>query len=544
MNYLLADSKFAQSTPVNILVRDVSCATASVEEKLQVERLVLSNTGTMQDPSLTWSGGSQTGLNGSVDTIIVNIEGEIQASFGNLGTFIVSRTNNTRAMLLNHDNTEGLIDAFGGLTLKVDGHILQTINAAGTYFCSAVNDSRYVFLGHDNTQGLMDCKYGDLHVRVDGKDAVTVTSAGTLFPSASNNARAVTVKHDNTQGVMDSGYGPLVLRAEGKSVVSIDTEGWHFQNQDTPADMVTITHDGTEAHLDSANGRLLLRVDESTAFSMGTAESFVAGRFGVGAICPYTDTRMAFMGTTPAVAGLSRGLFNRETLATTANGNLLFAQQNSPYIMLYHNGSVVQNLRLDGYFSMAYSCAEYTQLCVDRPYMLSSAGSCTTAYGVYINGPNHGGTNWALYIASGAAYIASGAWTPSDRRLKQDIQAVDTASALQTLERLSVKTFRYTPEHLKCTQLPDREYTGLIAQEVKQVMPELVEQKYMNFKYTEPKAAAMHIDGEECKEAEDKEEEICCKMEDCHLLQSQELVFTLIAAVQELSARVRALEAR
>lgn len=91
------------------------------------------------------------------------------------------------------------------------------------------------------------------------------------------------------------------------------------------------------------------------------------------------------------------------------------------------------------------------------------------AYGVW--GAASGapaGHNWAGYF-EGPAYCSAGVWTSSDRKLKNDINALSGALSIINQLRPSVYTFK-TNEY-KQMNLPEGLQYGLIADEVQQVVP-------------------------------------------------------------------------
>lgn len=65
---------------------------------------------------------------------------------------------------------------------------------------------------------------------------------------------------------------------------------------------------------------------------------------------------------------------------------------------------------------------------------------------------------------------------PSDARAKQNVQEVDTREQLRNVQQLRVVRYRYAPEFALHSGLGARsqEDTGVIAQEVQQILPEAV----------------------------------------------------------------------
>jgi hypothetical protein len=77
---------------------------------------------------------------------------------------------------------------------------------------------------------------------------------------------------------------------------------------------------------------------------------------------------------------------------------------------------------------------------------------------------------YRLYV-NGPAY-ATGGWQPSDLRLKADLRGID--DALGKVLRLNGVSFRWRTEEHPDRGLPGGRHYGLVAQEVEQVLPEVV----------------------------------------------------------------------
>lgn len=78
---------------------------------------------------------------------------------------------------------------------------------------------------------------------------------------------------------------------------------------------------------------------------------------------------------------------------------------------------------------------------------------------------------WAGYFA-GKVY-SSGGYTSSDRKLKENIE--DVGNAMQIIASLKPRTYKYRQDgNYKLMNLPQGQHYGLVAQEVEEVLPELV----------------------------------------------------------------------
>lgn len=98
----------------------------------------------------------------------------------------------------------------------------------------------------------------------------------------------------------------------------------------------------------------------------------------------------------------------------------------------------------------------------------AATGTTQTTLGVYGSAPNPG---WAGYF-NGRVYASGGFWWGSDRRIKRDIRPI--ANALDTINRLRPRTYFFDIEAEPRLSLPPERQYGLVAQDVANVLPELV----------------------------------------------------------------------
>lgn len=108
----------------------------------------------------------------------------------------------------------------------------------------------------------------------------------------------------------------------------------------------------------------------------------------------------------------------------------------------------------------------------------ATAFSGNNAIGVY-GSATGGNTNWGGYF-SGNVY-SSGTYQGSDRKLKNDIQPVH--NAIELINALKPTTYVYKTQEYAQMELPQGRQYGLIADEVKQVFPDLVKQAVQPAKY-------------------------------------------------------------
>jgi hypothetical protein len=100
----------------------------------------------------------------------------------------------------------------------------------------------------------------------------------------------------------------------------------------------------------------------------------------------------------------------------------------------------------------------------------------------------------SLYIgsdlnANGTIY-SNGTAVFSDRRVKENVQDVDPVESLNKILALRVKTYNYTSDFISGTNQSSIEKLGFIAQEVKEIIPQAVENR--NFETSELKIPDFH----------------------------------------------------
>jgi len=107
-------------------------------------------------------------------------------------------------------------------------------------------------------------------------------------------------------------------------------------------------------------------------------------------------------------------------------------------------------------------------------YGLSSYSSGTDGYrGVY--GREYSGNGYAVY-ASGDLYVSGTIYNPSDKRLKKNIAPIN--NALSIINQINPKTYdyRWDENKFKKAGLAKTKQMGFIAQELEQVLPNLIKE--------------------------------------------------------------------
>ncbi|NQT65476.1 MAG: tail fiber domain-containing protein [FCB group bacterium] len=99
------------------------------------------------------------------------------------------------------------------------------------------------------------------------------------------------------------------------------------------------------------------------------------------------------------------------------------------------------------------------------------SGGSGTNYAIY-GYAEYGATNYAGYFSGNLAYTGTLS-NPSDERFKENVQPFD--HALSKIMQMNVHTYNYIQmEEEKQLGLPEGEQIGLIAQELEEILPELV----------------------------------------------------------------------
>jgi hypothetical protein len=157
------------------------------------------------------------------------------------------------------------------------------------------------------------------------------------------------------------------------------------------------------------------------------------------------------------------------------------------------------------------------------------------------------GSTWAGYFL-GDVFTTQNYYSGSDRKLKQNI--TDFTSAMSMINKLQPKEYEYRQDgNFKLMHLPQGKHYGLIAQDVEQVLPNLVKETKFNTanegstarnikaQSTVAKGEVIDFKASNYK-AQSKAQSTVAKVEviDFKALNYTELIPVLIKAVQELSA--------
>ncbi|MBK9174787.1 MAG: tail fiber domain-containing protein [Flavobacteriales bacterium] len=123
---------------------------------------------------------------------------------------------------------------------------------------------------------------------------------------------------------------------------------------------------------------------------------------------------------------------------------------------------------------------------VSRNYgVYGSATGGTSNFSVFGAYPGAGANDWAGYFdhdvnINGDVYLYS-VYAMSDATLKTDVQ--DIAPSADVVQALQVHSYNFTEEAITNLALPEGQQVGLIAQELEQVLPGLVQEKSVPAEY-------------------------------------------------------------
>jgi hypothetical protein len=107
-------------------------------------------------------------------------------------------------------------------------------------------------------------------------------------------------------------------------------------------------------------------------------------------------------------------------------------------------------------------------------YVCTSGSPIPMGVNTGVYGNNCGNTSyWAAYF-EGPSYTTLGYWSPSDRHFKKDINKLENVTA--KIKNLYAYTFFYNTTDYKNKNFDENKHFGFIAQELKEIFPEMVKE--------------------------------------------------------------------
>lgn len=180
------------------------------------------------------------------------------------------------------------------------------------------------------------------------------------------------------------------------------------------------------------------------------------------------------------VTGAMGDVYAKEGTASTVHGvrGYVISQLNGTVTTAYGvrasasasgDGTIATSYGVHGYGANG-STASY------GVYGQAITGGSNGAFSIYGTSPGNGATDWSGYFA-GRVQIQGDLWHGttqiwSDAGLKTEVEELDNAD--ERLAALTPRTYRYTSVAQERMVLPGGEQLGFVAQEVEQVLPELV----------------------------------------------------------------------
>ncbi len=144
---------------------------------------------------------------------------------------------------------------------------------------------------------------------------------------------------------------------------------------------------------------------------------------------------------------------------------------------VYGHGRPAEAYGFGGYFIGGYKGVYGYVVAVSNSYYYGVSGRASggygTNYGVHGWADGTNSTNYAGYF-SGNVHVSGTFTNPSDERFKENVQPFN--NALSKIKLMNVHTYNYKKiAEEKQLVLPEGEQIGLIAQELEEILPELVE---------------------------------------------------------------------
>ncbi len=201
----------------------------------------------------------------------------------------------------------------------------------------------------------------------------------------------------------------------------------------------------------TANDGLLFRIDNTTAAGTERMRICANGRVGIGNSAPATKLHLSTVST-------NDGIRVNQTGTTAASLSLQGGGTGAKLWALFSTGS--GNAEGAGHLTFYDWTANAERM------RINSAGDVgiglTANPGVY-----------RLFVG-GNGYFSGGLFVGSDRRFKSDIKTLD--GALATVTRLRGVQYQYRQKEFVDRNFPAGKTDGFIAQELREVLPELVQE--------------------------------------------------------------------
>ena len=284
----------------------------------------------------------------------------------------------------------------------------------------------------------------------------------------------------------------------------------------------------------SSSYKLSVNSSNSGIYGSGSTNYGVYGQGGIYGVYGTGNSYGVYgTGVNYGVYGNSSSGYGLRGVSTSSYG--IYASSTNGY------GGYITSTNSDGLD--AYTSAGYFGVWAvsgnSSGYGVYGSGGSYGVYG-YSSGGNgvYGSTSngWAGYF-NGNVY-STGGYYPSDRRLKRNIEAV--SNAMSIINKLQPKHYEFKNDaQYAALNLPKGTHYGLIAQDLEQVLPNLVREHKANLSPISP----LMLKSADGKDANLNQQAVAVKTEsmDVKAVNYEELIPIMIAAMQEQNAKIEAL---
>ncbi|MCF8461509.1 MAG: tail fiber domain-containing protein [Flavobacteriales bacterium] len=391
-----------------------------------------------------------TGLNGDHNTFVGNLCGLVNTT-GKYNTFVGSRSGKFNTV--GYENVVIGFEAGNGLT---DGDYNVMI---GTRAGNAFNGNSNTFVGTDTDCGSVLSNATAIGYRafVEASNALVLGGISGFNSGTSTNVGIGTTTPDNRL--------EIVKGAQGSNVSGLRL--WSLVGS-TPA------APSTGVLSINGSGDVILVATGGSGGGFGNYCSNTPVPLSENYEVPLDSANFYFTGQKNWVDNIGMGLnCNTQLMAKLHVYQEKWTQEYVPHDPNNsYAGMFEDNADDNTYWGVAVAGVAYGQAEWNFGGIFSAVDGIDHSIGIYASAPVDSGVNYAAFINGDGVY--TGTWTHlSDGKLKTDIRDL---TGLERLMRLSPKSYRFNTEKFPSMNLAQGTNYGLIAQEVENVIPEIVQE--------------------------------------------------------------------